>query len=323
MWTTVLNQASVTDTAWTEYSIMHTNMTLLTLLLAAPSMTSAAQNFRDPLALPIPAAVVADPAHDASFPARMEVIHVPSGGVNINGIVLVAAGRGAHPTFVLFHGLPGNEKNADIAQAVRRAGWTVVTVNYRGCWGSPGHFSFAQNLQDARATLSFIRSPANAAKLGIDSKRIAIGGHSMGGWVAAQTAAVEPDLLGALTISTADFGALGVRAETSPRSITNIMKDNMETLVGVTPQSMVDELIANGPSWSFATLAPKLLHTRLLVLYSQDLFKASSEELVAEVRAAGGNHIESGFVPTDHSWSDRRILLSALVVNWLQSLTED
>jgi pimeloyl-ACP methyl ester carboxylesterase len=49
---------------------------------------------------------------------------------------------------VLLHGLPGNERNLDLAQAVRRAGWTVVTFNYRGSWGSPGHYSFAGDLKD-------------------------------------------------------------------------------------------------------------------------------------------------------------------------------
>jgi uncharacterized protein len=111
----------------------------------------------------------------------MEVIHVPSGGVQINGVVYVASGERAHPAFVFFHGLPGNEKNLDLAQAVRRAGWTVVTVNYRGSWGSPGNFRFAQNLEDAQATLAFIRSPDNAKRLSIDPARLALGGHSMGG----------------------------------------------------------------------------------------------------------------------------------------------
>ena len=99
-------------------------------------------------------AIAQDPPADAAHPARMEVIHVPTGGVKVNGIVYVAAGPGPHPTFVLFHGLPGNERNLDLAQAVRRAGWNVVAINYRGSWGSPGAFSFAQNLEDARAVLA-------------------------------------------------------------------------------------------------------------------------------------------------------------------------
>ena len=131
----------------------------------------------------------------------------------INGVVYVASGPGAQPTFVLFHGLPGNEKNLDLAQAVRRAGWTVVTVNYRGSWGSPGNFRFAQILEDAEARLAFIRVPENAQRLSIDVSRIAIGGHSMGGWVTVETLARDAALPGAVTISAGDIGSLGVHGQ--------------------------------------------------------------------------------------------------------------
>ena len=43
-----------------------------------------------------PAAVISDPAPDAKFPARLEVVHVPTGGVAINGIAYVASGPGRH-----------------------------------------------------------------------------------------------------------------------------------------------------------------------------------------------------------------------------------
>src|SRR5690348_6082167 len=87
-------------------------------------------------------AIYTDPPHDAAHPARMEVLHIPSGGVAINGVAYLAGGAREHPTLVLMHGVPGNEKNLDLAQAVRRAGWNVITFNYRGSWGSPGKFSF-------------------------------------------------------------------------------------------------------------------------------------------------------------------------------------
>src|ERR1700761_9426143 len=104
----------------------------------------------------LPAAVFTDPPADAVHPPRMEVLHIPSGGVEINGVAYLAGGAGAHPTVVLLHGLPGNEKNLDLAQAIRRAGWNVVTFNYRGSWGSPGTFSFPGVLEDARAALAYL-----------------------------------------------------------------------------------------------------------------------------------------------------------------------
>ena|SRR5579884_2679594 len=89
----------------------------------------------------IPPAIYTDPPHDAAHPAQMVVLHIPSGGVSINGVAYLAAAAGAHPTLVSLHGLPGNEKNLDLAQAVRRAGWNAITFNYRGSWGSPGSFA--------------------------------------------------------------------------------------------------------------------------------------------------------------------------------------
>jgi pimeloyl-ACP methyl ester carboxylesterase len=250
----------------------------------------------------------------------MAVIHVPSGGVQINGVVYVASGSGPHPTFVLFHGLPGNEKNLDLAQAVRRAGWTVVTVNYRGSWGSPGNYSFAQCLEDAQATLSYIRDPKNAALLSIDVKRIAIGGHSMGGWVTAETLARDSNVLGAVIISAGDIGALGQSVQQDRAAVVALMNDNRESLEGVTGDSMSDEVAAHGKEWSFSTLAPKLTNRSLLVLYSDDFVKHDSIALIAAIKAAGGTTVAEEHVSTDHTWSDHRIALESLVINWLHSL---
>jgi uncharacterized protein len=272
------------------------------------------------LAQPVPRAITEDPAPDAKYPARMEVIHVPSGGVNINGVVYVASGPGPHPTFVLFHGLPGNEKNLDLAQAVRRAGWNAVTINYRGSWGSPGEFRFAQNLQDADAVLAFIRDSANAKRLDIDPARIAIGGHSMGGWVAVNALSHDNGVLGAVIISAGDMGAAGLGGRANRAALVASVNDNREALSGATGESMADELIAHGQEWSFATLAPKLVGKRLLVLYSDDFVKSNSTDLIVAVKAAGGAEPASAHVATDHSWSDHRIALETLVINWLQSL---
>lgn len=152
-----------------------------------------------------PAAIYADPPADKANPARSEVLHIPSGGVKINGLAYLAAGPGAHPTVVLAHGLPGNEKNLDLAQALRRGGWNVVTFNYRGSWGSPGTFSFTGNLDDARAVLAYLRTPENAARLRVETGRLVLMGHSMGGWVTSQVAAADPSLAGAVLISSADM----------------------------------------------------------------------------------------------------------------------
>lgn len=265
----------------------------------------------------VPAAISADPPADAAHPAAMKVLHIPSHGVQINGIVYQPSGAGPHPTLVIFHGLPGNEKNLDLAQAVRRAGWNAVTFNYRGSWGSPGVFRFGQNLEDGDAVLAFLRDPANAARLGIDTHRIAIAGHSMGGWVVVHTAAHDRNLIGAILISAADMGKVGLM----PRErLAPFMADNMEALAGVTAQSMADDLRAHAKEFQFDNAAAGLTQTPLLVLTANDGLAPDADSLVKAIEAQGGHKVTTMHVATDHSWSDHRIALETAVLNWLAAL---
>jgi len=73
--------------------------------------------------------------------AAMQTMQIPSHGVLLNALVYIAAGAGPHPAVILLHGFPGNERNLDLAQDMRRAGWDVLYFNYRGAWGTPGDFS--------------------------------------------------------------------------------------------------------------------------------------------------------------------------------------
>jgi pimeloyl-ACP methyl ester carboxylesterase len=261
-------------------------------------------------------AIYTDPPHDRAHPAGMEVLHIPSGGVKINGVAYTAAGAGPHPLLVLMHGLPGNEKNLDLAQAVRRAGWTVITFNYRGSWGSPGRFSFAGNLEDARSVLAYLRDPANAARLRIDPRRIVVAGHSMGGWVTAMTAERDPDLAGAILISAANMG----RTRGGREQAVAMMADDMESLAGVTAESMADEVLAHRAEFDWAPGAAGLARAPLLVLTADDGLAPMADALAASVRAAPGSRVTNVHVATDHPWSGARIRLEHEVISWLSAL---
>jgi len=299
--------------------LMRRLILLATILLIGTSPNSAlAKPIRRPA---IPPAIYTDPPSDPAHPPRMEVLHVPSGGVDINGVAYLAAGEGPHPTVILLHGLPGNEKNLDLAQAIRRAGWNVVTFNYRGSWGSPGTFSFEGDLSDAKAVLAFVRDPANAKSFGVDTNRLVLAGHSMGGWVTALTAAQDSKLAGAVMISAADMGGRGALAAAKPMII-KTMSENMETLAS-TPEKMADEIIAISPRLSFNAAVAKGLSTKpLLVLTSDDGLAANAEKLVKAIQADGGTQVTLHHEATDHSWSGKRVALEAAVITWLEGLPQ-
>jgi len=286
---------------------MHKDMLAVMLVFAAPA--SSAQKL-DP-------AMYTDPVRDAAHPARMEVVHIPTGGVEINSVVYVAAGAGPHPVVVLCHGLPGNEKNLDLAQAIRRAGWTVITFNYRGSWGSPGTYSFANDIADVGAVLAYARDPANAARLGIDPKRIVLGGHSLGGWVTALTAAHDKGLAGAFMISPGNVGRFGKLPR--EKAVAAIRNNGMEALA-TTPEAMADDVIAHSDAYDFVQAAPRLTTTRLLMLTSDDGGAPEADALVAGIRAKGGTSVATIHAPTDHSWSDARVRLAGDVIGWLRGI---
>jgi pimeloyl-ACP methyl ester carboxylesterase len=287
------------------------------LALAAAPQMAAAKAIHRPM---IPAAIFTDPPADPAHPPRMEVIHVPSGGVEINGVAYLAGGAGPHPTVVLLHGLPGNEKNLDLAQAIRRAGWNCVTFNYRGSWGSPGSFSFEGNLADAKAVLAFVRDPKNATPLQIDTRKLVIAGHSMGGWVTALTAAHDDGLAGAILISAADMGGRGA-VPAARAMVVKSMAEDMETLASTTPEKMADEVIGFSPRLSFnAAVAKGLSAKPVLVLTSDDGLAPNAERLVKAIQADGGTQVTLHHEATDHGWSGKRIALEVAVIEWLQGL---
>ncbi|NDQ55545.1 MAG: alpha/beta hydrolase [Acidipila sp.] len=287
---------------------MRVNVLLVLVALTLASPSAFAQS--------VPSAIFTDPPVDAAHPAGMTVLHIPTHGLLINGLIYQPSGAAPHPTLVICHGLPGNEKNLDLAQAVRRAGWNAVTFNYRGSWGSPGNFRFAQNLEDADAVLAYLRDPANAVRLGIDAKRIAIAGHSMGGWVVAHTAAHDHGLLGAILISAGDMGAIGEPRE----KLAAMMADNMEALAGVTAESMADEVKTHGKEFRMENAATGLAQTPLLALTSDDGLAPDTDALVHAIEAKGGHKVTATHVATDHSWSDHRIALESAIITWLAGL---
>jgi len=283
--------------------------TVISTILAATSSIAPAQS--------VPAAIFTDPPADAAHPATMTVLHIPSHGLLINGLIYSPLGAGPHPTIVICHGLPGNEKNLDLAQALRRAGWNAVTFNYRGSWGSPGNFRFAQTLEDAVAVLAYLRDPANSTKLGIDTRRIAVAGHSMGGWVTAHTAANDHGLIGAILISAGDMGAPGDARR--DRAVAE-MADNMESLAGVTAESMADEARANAKAFRMENAAAGLAQVPLLALTADDGLAPDTDVLVRAIQAKGGHKVTAMHVATDHSWSDHRIALESEIIKWLNGL---
>lgn len=275
----------------------------------------------------IPAAVTSDPAPDPAHPPRSAQVLVPSHGVGMNGLFYLAAGAGPHPTFVLLHGFPGNEQNLDLAQAIRRAGWNVLTLHYRGSWGSPGDFSISHVLEDTDAAMAFVRQPDIARRFGIDVRRIVLGGHSMGGFATAAHARTDDRLLGVVLLDAWNVGAQGdefskVHGADRAAMVAKQFDDLGNSLHGATATGIADEIELHRSEWNFLPWAGELAHRPLLVIGAAQDYGAQNRELADAVARAGGK-VTALTLPSDHSFQDHRIALAAEVVRWLQELTSN
>ena len=275
----------------------------------------------------IPSALSTDPPADKQHPAVMETFQLPSHGAQLNALVYVAAGAGPHPVVVLLHGFPGNEKNLDLAQSIRRAGWDVLYFDYRGSWGSPGDFSFTHSTEDVAAALTYLRDPANAAKLRADPGRIVLIGHSMGGFMTAYGVSHDPAVLGAVIISGADFGSHefaahpGMTEEQAVSSLApRLAAEGMAPLAGCSPEGLAREVWNHRNEWEFAKFAPGIAKRPVLLITSDDGLAATAASLAAALKADGNQRVTEKHFTTDHSYSDKRIALQETVLAWLASL---
>ncbi len=273
---------------------------------------------------PIPSSVISDPAPDPVHPPRSAQVLVPSHGLGMNGLFYLAGGAGPHPTIVLLHGFPGNEQNLDLAQAIRRAGWNVLTLHYRGAWGSPGVFSIGHVLEDADAAVAFVRRAEIAGKFGIDTRRIVLGGHSMGGFASAAHARLDAGLLGVVLIDAWNVGATGdeLSKVTGAKRRTLAAKefdDLGNSLRGATATSIAEEIVAQRADWNYQSWATGLTRRPLLVIGASRGIGEQNRRL-AEAVTRGGGQVTAVTLPSDHSFQDHRIALAAQVINWLQKL---
>jgi acetyl esterase len=112
--------------------------------------------------------------------ARVEDMSIPGPGGDIPVRLYASENGGIHPALVYFHGGGFVFGNLDTHDAVCRAlakqsGAVVISVDYRL---SP-ESKFPAAVEDSYAATKWVA--ANAGRLGIDARRIAVGGDSAGG----------------------------------------------------------------------------------------------------------------------------------------------
>jgi pimeloyl-ACP methyl ester carboxylesterase len=193
-----------------------------------------------------------------------------SEGETLIGVIYLGIDEGKKPTVILLHGLPGLEKNVDIAYALREMGWNVFIPHYRGCWGSEGKYSFTGIPTDVKNAITFIES-----KPYVDSDKIFLVGHSMGAWASIVTAAQDKRVKGVVAIA---GGA-------SSAEITDFHRNNLDNLIkqrflkSITLDEAIDDWVKRANEFAAQEWVEKISPRPLLVVGGEQDLTAPPERV--------------------------------------------
>jgi pimeloyl-ACP methyl ester carboxylesterase len=273
-----------------------------------------------------PAAISSDPPVDPAHPASGQGLQFISHGELVNAMLYLPAGAEPHPAIILLHGLPGNEQNLDLARAMQRAGWAVITFHYRGSWGSAGKFTLSGGCDDVGALLREIEGLGGPAKWHVDPRRMVVVGHSYGGFVASCAARCHPELSAIGLIAPWDISYDAREfSKLSPKEVDaragSVFSDVDGRLEGATALSLMHVIRAEGTNLRLTDVAPALGERPLLLAAAT---RDDPDDQAGDLRSAleknHSAHLTFRLFETDHGFDDQRIALTSYVLEWLATL---
>jgi uncharacterized protein len=249
------------------------------------------------------------------YPPSMKHALVPSHGSDLLGVFYLAAGKGPHPTAILLHGFPGYEQNLDLAQALRNAGWNVLAVHYRGSWGTHGTFSFLHCVEDADALVAFVLDAKNIARYRIDPNRVAVIGHSMGGFMAASAAAHNPKVKWAVLLSAWNIAGPGRNLAEEAKAFAS--NDNLAPIAGTDGATLAQEEFAHREELDMVNLASAVSARPVLIVTADDHSDQFATPFAQALQSAGDTQVRLAHFNTDHAYSGMRSELISTVLAFL------
>lgn len=236
-------------------------------------------------------------------------------------LLYIPGGKGPHPAVLLCHGYPGSEQNLDLAQALRRVGFAVITFHYGGSWNSEGNFSFMNCLEDSHSVLDAMLSHADEWHL--DPSRIFVVGHSMGGLMAGHLLASREELSCGVLITPFDVARIFLHREevACRKNLQEVLSCGYGWLNGISEEGFTQELSSHAHDLLLEQLAPKLAKKQLLCIGAEKDIDTPIQFHVGPLRDAIERENPKDFTycayDTDHCFSAMRLALCECVTSFL------
>jgi pimeloyl-ACP methyl ester carboxylesterase len=258
--------------------------------------------------------VLKDVAWDKASPAGSVELFIPSANSLLAGFIYKANGVQKHPTLLLLHGYPGNERNLDIAQVVRAHGWNVIYFDYRGSWGSQGKFNFRNCVEDVVNVVSFCTKYQDS--LQIDTSNIVLFGHSMAGWVCLKAIQQLPAIKKAFILSAWDIYNQYQRQLTGAEL--NAFNMNADTLgkYFVLNGSLKDRfqpVIERDEYFNLEINIERLKEKQIIMLDEHE----RNKNIAAAIQNLNPSFFKYYVWQTDHVFTNRRVSLMNMLLSFL------
>ncbi|MGN6399620.1 MAG: alpha/beta hydrolase family protein [Flavisolibacter sp.] len=255
--------------------------------------------------------VLRDVMWDVSAPARSTELFIPSGNSLLAGLLYSANGLQKHPTLLLLHGYPGNERNLDMAQIVRSKGWNVIYFDYRGSWGSQGTFSFDNCVQDVISVVSFCNKYQDSLR--IDTSNIVLFGHSMGGWVCLKALQKLPAIKKGFALSSWNIGEDFKNVATESEMV-RLAKNHGEYFVlNTSIKELFKPVIQNNNHYNLINDGKALANKQIIMLDEHN----RNQQLAETIKAENRSFFDYEIWQTDHSFTNKRLSLINKVLEFL------
>jgi len=256
--------------------------------------------------------VLKDLAWDKSSPAGSTELFIPSANSQLAGLIYRANGAQKHPTLLLLHGYPGNERNLDMAQVVRAHGWNVIYFNYRGAWGSGGNFSFKNCVEDVVNVVSFCKKYQDSLK--IDTSNIVLFGHCMGGRVCLKALQQLPGVKKGFALSTWNIGEGFKNVSTEAEMLRRANYAGSYFVLNTSLKDLFTPVVQNNAYFNLTNDGNSLANKQIIMLDEH----TGNKQLADTIKNLNKIYFNYHVWQTDHSFTNKRVSLINKVLEFLE-----
>lgn len=255
--------------------------------------------------------------------ASLYSFHIPGAQGKLACMLYSAGSDREYPTIIFTHGFPGHEKNAALAQLLRKAGFHVLIFYYAGCWGSEGVFSFAGSIRDTVDVIDFLMADETYH---IDRRHLFLLGHSFGAPVIARAMEQRPFIYGAVFLMPYDLGRLYKMSRSDPEleaSLLNLLQEGAEFIPNTSCQQFYQEIQENPDYYSYFPLMGMLAQKPIYWVSCKNDDQASEKihtlPFMERLKQDPNNRILWHSYDTDHYFSNMQEWLAGEITCFIEA----